>query len=62
MKVINNKQAKKARKIYRQQYQEQYGKLTAELAERNSNFLKPKPKYFPMFLWVRMLRIFVKIK
>lgn len=59
---MNNKSAKKARKIYRQQFAEKYGKITEEMAKENSKFLKPKPKYFPMFLWVRLLRIFIKIK
>lgn len=59
---MNNKAAKKARKVYRQQFAEKYGKITEEMAEENSRLLKPKPVWFPMFLWIRILRIFVKIK
>lgn len=59
---MNNRQTKKAKKVYRQQYMEQYGKLTKELAEHNSNFLKPKPVWVPMFIWLAGLKIFVKIK
>jgi len=59
---MSSKKAKKARKIYRQQFEEKYGKLTEEMAKENSRLLRPKPVWFPMFLWIRILRIFVKIK
>lgn len=38
-----------------------YGKLIEEMAEANNRFLKPKPRWVPMWLWIKGLKIFVKI-
>lgn len=50
--------AKKARKIY---YKEMR-KTAEELGRTFGNALKPKPRYIPMWLWIRGLKIFLKIK
>lgn len=39
-----------------------YGQDLKELAEANGKFLKPKPKYMPMWIYIRLLKIFIKIK
>jgi hypothetical protein len=59
---MSQRQDKNRRKIYRQEFDQKYGKITEEMAKENSQFLKKKPKLFPMFLWIRLLSIFVKIK
>jgi hypothetical protein len=50
------------RRSFREQFEEKYGKITEDLAAENAKFLKTKPEWFPMFVWIRLLRIFVKIK
>lgn len=55
---MNGKQSKKMRKEARRIYEN----TMKEMAEFHSRFLKPKPKWVPMFLWLAGLRIFVKIK
>ena len=59
---MSNKSEKKARKIYRKEFREKYLDFTEELAKKNSNFLKTKPDWVPMFIWLFGLKIFVKIK
>jgi hypothetical protein len=54
---MSGKKLKRDRKVIRNMYKE----TIDEIARIQGNFLKPKPKWFPMFLWVSLLRIFVKI-
>lgn len=55
---MNEKKSKKirqeARRIYRDTMQ--------EMAEVHSRIIKPKPRWFPMWLWIRLLSIFIFIK
>jgi len=39
----------------------QYGKLIGDMAEANNRFLKTKPRWVPMWLWIRGLKIFIRI-
>lgn len=55
---MNGKQAKKLRQIVRKDYQKQI----EEMAKIFSNYMKPKPRWVPLFIWVKLLRIFIKIK
>jgi hypothetical protein len=55
---MNEKQSKKIRQLFRKNY-----RMTAEeLAKNQVNMIKPKPSFFPMWLWVRLLGIFIRIK
>ena len=40
----------------------EYAKDIEEIAKANGQFIKKKPKLVPMFIWVGLLKIFVKIK
>jgi len=55
---MSQKQDKKLRKYFRQRYQG----MAEILAKEHMQIIKPKPKYFPMWLWVKLLGIFIKIK
>lgn len=46
----------------RRQFREEYQETAQALAERDRKFLKPRPWWVPTFIWVRGLRIFVRIK
>lgn len=59
---MSQKQDKKMRRSFREQFEAKYGKITEDLARENARFLKPKPDWFPMWAWIKILRIFVKIK
>ena len=59
---MSGKAEKKRRRFLRQEFNEKYAGMIEDIAEANGQFLKPKPKWFPMWLWVRILSIFVKIK
>lgn len=54
---MNQRKAKKIRQEARRIYR---GSME-ELAKVHSQFLKPKPKWVPMWLWIAGLKIFVKI-
>ena len=55
---MSHKRTKKLRKLMRKEYD----KNIREIAEANGQFIKPKPKWVPMFVWINLLKIFVKIK
>ena len=54
--------SEKNEKRIRREIRKQYGKTLNEVANMNARMLKAKPKYVPMFIWVQLLGIFVKIK
>lgn len=55
---MSQKKSKKLRQFMRKEY----AKDIAEIAKANGQFLKPKPRWMPMFLYIPLLKIFVKIK
>lgn len=55
---MSQKRTKKLRQFMRREYK----KDIREIAEINGQFLKPKPRWMPMWLWIRGLKIFIKIK
>jgi len=55
---MGQKQSKKIRQLFRRDY----AKTAEELAKSQVNMIKPKPKWFPMWLWLKLLGIFVRIK
>ncbi len=57
-KTMNGKQAKKIRQIARRDY----GQRIEELARINGRIIKPKPRWFPGWLWIKLLGIFIYIK
>jgi hypothetical protein len=57
-KAMNAKQSKKLRQLFRREYKQDAYKL----ADQHMRFLKPRPRYFPLWLWIKLLGIFIKIK
>lgn len=55
---MNGKVAKKIRRDFRRGYEQDMH----ELAQAHYKFLKTKPKWVPMWLWIFGLSFFVKIK
>jgi hypothetical protein len=55
---MSQKQAKKFRKLLRKEVE----KLASEKVEREMNMFKKKPKLIPMWIWVRLIGIFIKVK
>ena len=55
---MSQKQIKKQRQFLRRQY----SKDMRDIAEANMKFLKTKPRFIPMFIWISLLKIFIKIK
>lgn len=49
-------------KKQRQFMRREYAKNIREIAEANGQFLKPKPKWFPMWLYIWALKFFIRIK
>lgn len=55
---MSDKQSKKHKQFLRREY----AKNIRDIAEANGQFLKPKPKWMPMFIYIRLLKIFIRIK
>jgi hypothetical protein len=55
---MSQKKDKKARRLFRTVFRNRI----EEVAEKNARMIKPKPKWIPMFLWIRMLKIFIRVK
>jgi len=55
---MNGKQAKKIR----QQFKREMQKTAQEMGRTMGNVLKPKPKFIPQWLWIRLMGIFIRIK
>lgn len=58
----NQKSEKAERRRIRREFQSRYIDIATAIAKDNGRMLKTKPRWVPMFLWIRGLRIFVKIK
>lgn len=56
-KTMNGRKSKKIRQQFRREYQ----KTAAEMAKFHSEIIKPKPKWFPSWIWIKLLKIFIKI-
>jgi len=54
---MNGHQAKKIRKMYTDDMRAR----AKEMAELVGNAMKPKPKFVPMWLWIKGASIFIKI-
>jgi len=54
--------AAKKRKIFRKEARKMYGATMEVLAEKNSKLLKPKPRWIPLWVWIRLLSIFIYIR
>jgi hypothetical protein len=50
--------ARKARKIFRKEMK----KEAEEMGRMIGNILKPKPRWVPWWLWMRGIKIFIKVK
>ena len=59
---MSGKQSKNQRRAMRKIFKKQYAEYAEFFAKENERTLKPKPKWFPMWLWIKLLGIFVKIK
>ncbi len=55
---MNGKNSKKIK----QRIRREYGFAMDKWAEANSRLIKPKPKFFPMWLWIKLLGIFIYIR
>lgn len=55
---MSQKQDKKIRQLFRRKY----ATTAEELAANQVNMIKPKPKWVPMAVWLRLLGIFVRIR
>src|SRR5690606_34981983 len=55
---MNGKKSKKIRQLFNREYKD----AADELANDHMNIFRPKPWWFPMFLWVKLIGIFFRIK
>jgi len=55
---MNAKQAKKIRQLYQREFSEEARKMGSLIA----NSIKPKPKWMPMWLYIKLLSMFIKVK
>lgn len=39
----------------------QYAQDVRDIAELNKQFLKPKPRWIPMWVYIKILKIFIRI-
>jgi len=54
---MNEKKAKKIRQIYRRDVKDE----AKEMAQIIGNAMKPKPRWIPWYVWIKLVSIFIKI-
>jgi len=59
---MSQRQTKRERRFLRKQFEERYQDTADMLAKSDHQFLKPRPKWIPTFVWIWGLRLFVRIK
>jgi hypothetical protein len=52
----------KSEKRLRKEIRNQYGEMFEAIADKDARLLKPKPKFFPMFLWIWLMSPFIRIR
>jgi hypothetical protein len=55
---MSQKQEKRMRKMLRKEVSD----LAQKKIDRDMNMFKPKPRFVPMWLWVRLIGIFIKVR
>jgi len=50
------------RKYFRQQFDKTYYDRAREIAERDMNMFRTKPKIIPLKVWIWLISIFIKVK
>ena len=53
---------RKLRQLHRREFRESARKLAEEKMRFYGNIVKPKPRWMPMWLWKRCLKLFLKVK
>ena len=56
------KQDKKLRKMMRKEVEAKASALAKARIDRDMNMFKAKPRWFPMWLWLKGVGIFIKIE
>ena len=59
---MSGKNDKKLRREVRRLYSKEAKTLAEIYAETNERLLKPRPRWFPEWLWIKFLSIFIYIK
>jgi hypothetical protein len=59
---MSQRQDKKMRKYFRQQFDKTYYDRAREIAERDMNMFRTKPKIIPLKVWIWLISIFIKVK
>jgi hypothetical protein len=59
---MSQKQDKKQRQFFKREFKKQMLAKAQQVGESIGNVLKPKPKWFPQWIWIKLLGIFIKIK
>ena len=54
---MNENKSKKIRQIYRREVKDE----AKEMAQIIGNAMKPKPRWIPMWIWIKGVSIFIKI-
>jgi hypothetical protein len=55
---MNQKLAKKTRQLFRRRYR----KTADDLANIHGQWIRPKPRWIPMFIYIKIISLFIKIK
>jgi hypothetical protein len=59
---MNSKAAKKQRQFLRREFKKEYQEKARAIAARDMNMFRPRPRFFPEWLWIKILSYFIKIK
>jgi len=59
---MSNRQSKKQRQFFKREFKKEMLQKAQQVGESIGNILKPKPKYFPEWLWLKLLGIFIRIQ
>ncbi len=59
---MSQKQEKKNRRFLKKQFRSTYQGIAETLAKEDHEFLKPRPRWIPEWIWIKLLKIFVRIK
>jgi hypothetical protein len=59
---MSQRQDKKMRRFFRQQFQKEYYETARKIAERDMNMFRTKPRWVPLKVWTWLISIFIKVK
>jgi hypothetical protein len=59
---MSSRQSKKQRQFFKREFKKEMLQKAQQVGESIGNILKPRPKWIPEFIWIKLLGIFIRIQ